>query len=136
AVRIEELINYFPYDYAPAPSAEVPFHPTLKVFPTPWNEGTQILSIGIRGYEPPAATRAPSNLVFLIDTSGSMEDPDKLPLLKRAFAFLLDQLSDRDRVSIVAYAGSAGIVLGPSKASEKAKILSAIDDLSAGGSTA
>jgi len=136
AVRIEELINYFPYDYAPAPSAEVPFQPTLKVFPTPWNEGTQILSIGIRGYEPPAEAQAPSNLVFLIDTSGSMEDPDKLPLLKRAFALLLDQLSDTDSVSIVAYAGSAGIVLEPTKAGDKAKILSALDNLSAGGSTA
>jgi Ca-activated chloride channel family protein len=136
AVRIEELVNYFPYDYAPAPSAEVPFQPTLKVFPTPWNEKTQILSIGIRGYEPPAEAIAPSNLVFLIDTSGSMEDADKLPLFKRAFGLLLDQLSEKDTVSIVAYAGSAGIVLEPTKASEKTKILSALDELSAGGSTA
>jgi Ca-activated chloride channel family protein len=136
AVRIEELINYFPYDYPAAPSAEVPFQPTLKVFPTPWNAKTQILSIGIRGYEPPAEAIAPSNLVFLIDTSGSMDEPDKLPLLKRSFALLLDQLSDKDTVSIVAYAGSAGVVLEPTRAGEKAKILSALDDLSAGGSTA
>lgn len=136
AVRIEELINYFPYDYPAAPSAEVPFQPTLKVFPTPWNDKTQILSIGIRGYEPPAEAIAPSNLVFLIDTSGSMDEPDKLPLLKRSFALLLDQLSEKDTVSIVAYAGSAGVVLEPTAASEKAKILSALDELGAGGSTA
>ncbi|MGV3575403.1 MAG: vWA domain-containing protein [Devosia sp.] len=136
AVRIEELINYFPYDYPAAPSAEVPFQPTLKVFPTPWNDKTQILSIGIRGFEPPAEAIAPSNLVFLIDTSGSMDEADKLPLLKRSFALLLDQLSEKDTVSIVAYAGSAGVVLEPTKASEKAKILSALDELGAGGSTA
>ena len=136
AVRIEELINYFPYNYPAAPSAEQPFQPTVKVFPTPWNASTQIMSIGIRGYEPPAEAIAPSNLVFLIDTSGSMEDPDKLPLLKRAFALLLDQLSDKDTVSIVTYAGSAGVVLDPTPASEKAKILAALDQLGAGGSTA
>jgi len=136
AVRIEELINYFPYDYPAAPSAEVPFQPTSKVFPTPWNDKTQILSIGIRGYEPPADAIAPSNLVFLVDTSGSMDEPNKLPLLKRAFALLLDQLSAKDTVSIVAYAGSAGVVLDPTSASEKAKILSALDQLGAGGSTA
>lgn len=136
AVRIEELINYFPYDYPAAPSAEVPFQPTLKVFPTPWNDKTRILSIGIRGFEPPAEAIAPSNLVFLIDTSGSMDEADKLPLLKRSFALLLDQLSEKDTVSIVAYAGSAGVVLEPTKASEKAKILSALDELGAGGSTA
>ena len=136
AVRIEELINYFPYEYPAAPSAEVPFQPTLKVFPTPWNDKTQILSIGIRGYEPPAEAIAPSNLVFLVDTSGSMDEPDKLPLLKRSFALLLDQLSEKDTVSIVAYAGSAGVVLEPTAASEKAKILSALDELGAGGSTA
>ncbi|HWV19768.1 MAG TPA: VWA domain-containing protein [Devosia sp.] len=136
ALRIEELVNYFPYDYPAAPSAEVPFQPTLKVFPTPWNAKTQILSIGIRGYEPPAEAMAPSNLVFLIDTSGSMDEPDKLPLLKRSFALLLDQLSEKDTVSIVAYAGSAGVVLEPTRANEKAKILAALDELGAGGSTA
>ncbi|SFV27433.1 Ca-activated chloride channel family protein [Devosia crocina] len=136
AVRIEELINYFPYDYPAAPSAAVPFEPTLNIFPTPWNEATQILSIGIAGYVPPAEEIAPSNLVFLIDSSGSMESHDKLPLLKRSFALLLDQLSDDDTISIVAYAGSAGIVLEPTAASERAKILAALDQLSAGGSTA
>ncbi|MCW5721414.1 MAG: VWA domain-containing protein [Devosia sp.] len=136
AIRIEELLNYFPYDYAPAPSAEVPFQPSLKVFPTPWNDKTQLLEIGIKGFEPPAEADTKSNLVFLIDTSGSMDAPDKLPLLKRAFALLLDQLSANDTISMVAYAGSAGIVLEPTTADNKAKILAALDGLAAGGSTA
>ncbi len=136
AVRIEELINYFPYDYPPAESAEVPFQPTLAVYPTPWNPKTQLLQIGIKGYVPEATEDRPSNLVFLIDTSGSMNAPDKLPLLKRAFGLLVEQLSGNDTVSIVAYAGSAGVVLEPTSASEKARILSAIDQLEAGGSTA
>lgn len=136
AVRIEELINYFPYDYPAAPSADMPFKPTVKVFPTPWNDKTEIMAIGIRGYAPPAEAIPPSNLVFLIDTSGSMDEPDKLPLLKRSFALLLDQLSDKDTVSIVTYAGSAGVALEPTSAGDKAKILSALDELGAGGSTA
>ncbi len=136
AVRIEELINYFPYDYPAASSADMPFKPTVKIFPTPWNDKTEIMAIGIRGYTPPAEAIQPSNLVFLIDTSGSMDEPDKLPLLKRSFALLLDQLSDKDTVSIVTYAGSAGVALEPTSASDKAKILSALDELGAGGSTA
>jgi len=136
AVRLEELINYFPYDYAPADSAQVPFKPTMAVFPTPWNPKTQLLHIGIKGYVPPAGGDKPSNLVFLIDTSGSMDEPNKLPLLKRAFGLLVDQLSANDTVSIVTYAGSAGVVLEPTKADDKAKILGALDNLAAGGSTA
>ncbi|HWU16756.1 MAG TPA: VWA domain-containing protein [Devosia sp.] len=136
AVRVEELLNYFPYDYAPAPSAEQPFQPTMAVFPTPWNPKTQLLEIGIKGYVPPAGEDKPSNLVFLIDTSGSMDEPDKLPLLQRAFGLLVDQLSGNDTVSIVAYAGSAGVVLEPTKATDKAKIMAALDQLYAGGSTA
>ena len=136
AVRIEELINYFPYDYPAAESATVPFKPTIGVYPTPWNPKTQLLQIGIKGYVPPAGEDKPSNLVFLIDTSGSMDEPDKLPLLKRAFSLLVDQLSANDSVSIVVYAGSAGVVLEPTVATEKAKILSALDQLAAGGSTA
>lgn len=135
AVRVEEMINYFPYDYPAAKSAEAPFQPMLKVYPTPWNDRTQLLQIGIRGFEPPAADRR-SNLVFLIDTSGSMNAPDKLPLLKRAFALLLDQLSDDDTVSIVTYAGAAGVALEPTPADRKATIMAAIDRLQAGGSTA
>jgi Uncharacterized protein containing a von Willebrand factor type A (vWA) domain len=135
AVRIEELINYFPYDYPPAESADTPFQPDVKVFPTPWNETTQILQIGIKGFEPVLADTR-SNLVFLIDTSGSMDEPDKLPLLKRAFGLLLDQLSGNDTVSIVTYAGSAGIALEPTGADNKAQIMAALDQLYAGGSTA
>lgn len=136
AVRIEELVNYFPYDYPAAASPSEPFRSAVEIFPTPWNPKTQILHIGIKGYEPPVAERKASNLVFLIDTSGSMDEPDKLPLLKRAFALLVDQLSAADTVSIVAYAGSAGVVLEPTHADQKLKILAALDDLEAGGSTA
>ena len=136
AVRIEEMINYFPYDYALPEDASQPFKPTLAIYPTPWNPKTEILHIGIKGFVPPAEARAPSNLVFLIDTSGSMNDPDKLPLLKRALGLLVDQLGANDTVSIVVYAGSAGVILDPTSASEKAKIVSALDSLSAGGSTA
>ena len=136
AVRIEELINYFPYAYPSAVTAEVPFRPTMAVYPTPWNPKTQLLHIGIKGYVPAVTEDKASNLVFLIDTSGSMDEPDKLPLLKRAFALLVDQLSANDTVSIVVYAGSAGVVLEPTKATEQAKILGALDNLWAGGSTA
>ncbi len=136
AVRVEELINYFPYDYAGPTSGDVPFQPSMAVYPTPWNPKTQLLHIGIKGYVPAAGEDKPNNLVFLIDTSGSMDEPDKLPLLKRAFALLVDQLSGNDTVSIVVYAGSAGVVLEPTVATEKAKILAALDQLSAGGSTA
>ena len=135
AVRIEELINYFPYAYPPPASADIPFVPQVQVYPTPWNEATQILRIGIKGFEPVLADTK-SNLVFLIDTSGSMDAPDKLPLLKRAFSLLLDQLSDNDSVSIVTYAGSAGIALPPTSAANKAEIMAALDQLYAGGSTA
>lgn len=135
AVRIEELINYFPYDYPAAESAEVPFKPTVMVYPTPWNDKTQILQIGIKGFESPVA-ETKSNLVFLIDTSGSMDEADKLPLLKRAFGLLLDQLSADDTVSIVTYAGSAGVALKPTAADNKAEIMAALDQLYAGGSTA
>ena len=136
AVRIEELINYFNYDYPAPTDATTPFKPTVSVYPTPWNGKTQIVQIGIKGYVPEATEDKPSNLVFLIDTSGSMDEPDKLPLLKRAFALLVDQLGANDTISIVAYAGSAGVVLEPTKATEKAKIIGALENLSAGGSTA
>jgi Ca-activated chloride channel family protein len=136
AVRIEELVNYFDYDYPAATDAATPFKPTVSVYPTPWNGKTQIVQIGIKGYVPPVTEDKPSNLVFLLDTSGSMDEPDKLPLLKRAFGLLVDQLGENDTVSIVAYAGSAGVVLEPTRGSNKTKILAALDNLSAGGSTA
>ncbi|MCF6302391.1 MAG: VWA domain-containing protein, partial [Devosiaceae bacterium] len=136
AVRIEELINYFTYDYAAPRSVETPFAPQIEIAPSPWNEATQLMRIGIEGYVPPADERQPVNLVFLIDTSGSMNAPDKLPLLKQAFALVVDQLDENDRVSIVTYAGSAGMVLAPTAASNKAAILSALQNLQPGGSTA
>lgn len=136
AVRIEELINYFNYTYPAPTDAATPFKPTVSVYPTPWNGKTQIVQIGIKGYVPPVTEDKASNLVFLIDTSGSMDEPDKLPLLKRAFALLVDQLGANDTISIVAYAGSAGVVLEPTKATDKAKIIGALENLSAGGSTA
>lgn len=136
AVRIEEMINYFPYAYPAPETAEEPFRVSLALFPTPWNKRTELLRIGIKGYAPPAAERKAEHLVFLIDTSGSMDEPNKLPLLRRAFALLVDRLGPKDTVAIVAYAGSAGVVLEPTAASDKAKILAALDGLQAGGSTA
>ena len=136
AVRVEEMVNYFPYGYAAPDDAGTPFAASVALYPTPWNPATCLLHIGIKGYEPPAAADKPSNLVFLIDTSGSMDEPDKLPLLKRAFRLLVEQLSDNDTISIVTYAGSAGVALEPTSASDKARILSALEDLWAGGATA
>lgn len=136
AVRIEELINYFSYDYPAATDKAKPFQPSVMVYPAPWNATHQIVQIGIKGYVPPVTEHKAANLVFLIDTSGSMDEPNKLPLLKRAFALLVNQLGENDTISIVAYAGSAGVVLEPTKATDKGKILAALDNLSAGGSTA
>ncbi len=136
AVRIEEMVNYFPYNY-PAPEAgEAPFKPTVTVMQTPWNSGTQLVHIGIQGELPALEDRAPLNLVFLIDTSGSMNQPNKLPLLIQSFRLMLSQLHPDDEVSIVTYAGSAGQVLEPTQVSDKAKIMAALENLRAGGSTA
>lgn len=136
AVRIEEMVNYFPYAY-PAPEAgEAPFRTAVSVMPTPWNEGTRLVRIGLQGRLPALADRPALNLVLLIDTSGSMEDANKLPLLKQSLRLMLPQLRPEDQVAIVAYAGSAGTVLEPTPASDQAAILSALDRLSAGGATA
>ncbi len=136
AVRVEELINYFPYDYAGPDSAEEPFRATATVMPTPWNAETRLLHIGIKGFDIAPAERPRANLVFLIDTSGSMDAPNKLPLLINSMRLLVDELGPEDRVAIVAYAGGAGTVLQPTAASEKSKILAALESLGAGGSTA
>ncbi len=136
AVRIEEMINYFNYSYEMPSDRSQPFLPLTVVYPTPWNEETKILHVGIKGFDVPHSERPNANLVFLIDTSGSMHSDDKLPLLKRSFRLLVDQLEPEDRVSMVVYAGSAGTVLEPTPGSEKAKILAALDRLEAGGSTA
>lgn len=135
AVRIEEMVNYFPYDYL-APDAGAAFQPTVSITPTPWNADTQLVQIGIQGAVPDASDRPPLNLVFLIDTSGSMNQSDKLPLLKKSFRLMLGQLRPEDQVAIVTYAGSAGQVLAPTPAGERATILAALDNLNAGGSTA
>lgn len=135
AVRAEEFINYFSYQH-PAPlNRDVPFRVTTELAAAPWNAQRQLLMIGIKGYDVPKATLPPSNLVFLLDTSGSMESPDKLPLLKQAFALLVPQLRAQDRVSIVVYAGSAGLVLPPTPGDRHDEILAALDQLQAGGST-
>lgn len=136
AVRVEEMINYFDYSYALPQSKQQPFAPTVKVYDTPWNEGTQLLHIGIKGYDIVPSERPKSNLVFLIDVSGSMQEDNKLPLAKKAMRLLVEQMGEGDTISMVVYAGSAGTVLEPTKGSDKRKILAAIDQLEAGGSTA
>lgn len=136
AVRVEEMINYFPYDYAGPADKAVPFKANVSVFPTPWNADTRLMHIGIKGFSLNGQEKPKSNLVFLIDTSGSMDSPDKLPLLQNAMKMLVETLGPEDTVSIVTYAGSAGTVLEPTKAKDKAKIIGALDRLMAGGSTA
>jgi Ca-activated chloride channel homolog len=136
AVRVEELINYFSYDYPRPEAGDAPFRVTTAVERTPWNNETYLLHVGIKGYEPPAGERPAANLVFLVDVSGSMDQPDKLPLLKAGMKMLTDQLRDDDKVTIVVYAGAAGLVLEPTAGKDKAKIKAALDRLQAGGSTA
>jgi Ca-activated chloride channel family protein len=135
AVRVEELINYFDYQYQPPTSRAQPFRVATELAPAPWNPAALLLRIGIKGFEVRADERPAANLVFLIDVSGSMQSPDKLPLLKNSLRLLADQLSARDRVSMVVYAGSTGVVLEPTPGNQKSKIFAAIDKLEAGGST-
>jgi len=135
AVRIEELINYFRYD-DPTPGGETPFSVTAEVARCPWNAGNKIARIALRSQPVEAKDLPPANLVFLLDVSGSMNSPDKLPLLKKGFAMLTEQLRAEDRVAIVAYAGAAGLVLPSTAGSKKDVILAALDRLQAGGSTA
>ena len=136
AVRVEELINYFPYAYPAPESAEVPFKPTVAVVPSPWNANNQLVHVAIKGYDLKSVERPRANLVFLMDVSGSMEPADRLPLVKNAFRLLVDRLKPDDTVGIVTYASGSGVALEPTKVSDKAKILRAIDGLGAGGSTA
>ncbi len=135
AVRIEEMVNYFPYAY-PTPDGTQAFRPTVTVLQTPWNPDTNLVHIALQGRMPALADRPALNLVFLIDTSGSMEDANKLPLLKQSFRLMLTKLQPKDRVAIVTYAGSAGQVLAPTAAGDHAAILAALENLAAGGSTA
>ncbi len=135
AVRVEELINYFTYDYPSPDSRQPPFRVSTELAPTPWNPKTLLLAVGIKGYELPKTQLPPANLVFLIDVSGSMDSPDKIGLLKPALKLLTRQLRPEDKLAIAVYAGAAGVVLEPTPGSQKAKIEAALDRLSAGGST-
>ncbi len=133
AVRLEEFINYFPYNYA-KPQGDQPFSVNTGVTTAPWNPQHKLVRIGLQGQQ--LATPPPSNLVFLLDVSGSMGEPNKLPLLKQSVCLLVQQLSAQDKVSIVVYAGNSGLVLPPTAGDQKQKIMAAIDQLEAGGSTA
>jgi Ca-activated chloride channel family protein len=135
AVRIEEMINYFKYDY-PEPRGEHPFSVYTELAVCPWNNRHQLLHVGLRGKSINKSSLPASNLVFLIDVSGSMNAPNKLPLLKSAFGLLVNELRPQDRVAIVVYAGAAGLVLPSTPGNRKEAIMKAIDNLEAGGSTA
>ena len=134
ATRTEELINYFRYNY-PQPTGDDPFSVNLEVSRATWNPERDLVRIGLKGRELPAEERGPANLVFLIDVSGSMDESNKLPLLQRSLSALVENLSDEDRVAIVTYAGSSGLVLAPTEGAKKREILEAISNLRAGGST-
>ena len=134
AVRVEELLNYFTYSY-PQPKNTDPFGITTEAVRCPWNAEHVLVRVGLKGREMPRTERPASNLVFLVDVSGSMQEPDKLPLVRESLKMLVRELSDRDRVAIVVYAGSSGLVLPSTGVDRKADILKAIDKLSAGGST-
>jgi Ca-activated chloride channel family protein len=135
AVRIEEMVNYFDYDYS-QPKNDHPFNIITEISTAPWNQKHKLVHIGLQGKIIPTENLPPSNLVFLIDVSGSMDAPNKLPLLKSSFKMLVNELREKDHVSIVVYAGAAGLVLEPTSGAEKKKIMEAFDKLQAGGSTA
>jgi Ca-activated chloride channel homolog len=136
AVRIEELINYFRYDYPLPANRREPFSTNVTVAPSPWAEGRQLVHIGLQGYNIVPRERPPLNLVLLLDVSGSMNAPNKLPLLQQSFSMLVEQLNARDRVAIVVYAGAAGTVLEPTPGNQRDRILAALNSLRPGGSTA
>ncbi|MFZ3180648.1 MAG: VWA domain-containing protein, partial [Methylocystis silviterrae] len=136
SVRVEEFVNYFPYDYPKPESAQTPFKPTITVTPSPWNAGNRLVHVAIQGYALQSAERPSANLVFLIDVSGSMSPQDRLPLVKNALRMLVDELKPEDTVAVVTYASGSGVALEPTKIADKAKILAALDALGAGGSTA
>jgi Ca-activated chloride channel homolog len=135
AVRLEEMVNYFPYAYPLPKDRSQPFSTTVTVLDSPWKAGNKLVHIGIQGYELQGA-QPRANIVFLVDVSGSMRSPDKLPLVKQSMALLLDRLQPQDSVAIVVYAGAAGTVLEPTPVKDKQKILTALNRLQAGGSTA
>ncbi|MEM1323454.1 MAG: von Willebrand factor type A domain-containing protein [Bacteroidota bacterium] len=135
AIRIEEMVNYFDYEY-PQPRNEAPFEVITEVAPCPWKPENRLLHIGLQGRKIATDNLPASNIVFLIDASGSMRSANKMPLLKASFKMLVDQLREQDRVAIVVYAGAAGLVLPSTSGANKQKIKEALDQLSAGGSTA
>jgi len=135
AVRIEEMINYFDYDYA-SPQNDDPMAIFTEIAACPWNERHRLVHIGLKGKEVATDNLPPANLVFLVDVSGSMEEANKLPLVQASMKLLADQLREKDKVSIVVYAGAAGLVLPPTSGQNKTAIKEAIDNLHAGGSTA
>jgi Ca-activated chloride channel family protein len=135
AVRLEEMINYFSYSYPAPQSTTLPFSINTELAPAPWSDGHQLLQIGLKGFEPQLEQRPPANLVFLVDVSGSMQAPDKLGLVKKSLRLLVNQMKAEDRIALAVYAGAAGTVLESTPGNEKAKILTAIDGLQAGGST-
>ena len=136
AVRVEEFLNYFKYDYSKTHDKSVPFATDVAIAPSPWNKDKQIIHIGVNGYEAPSDKRPPLNLVLLLDVSGSMYSEDKLPLAKKAIYTMLPQLTADDRVSVVVYAGASGTLLEPTKGSDTRTIVCALEGLEAGGSTA
>ena len=135
AVRVEEMINYFAYAYPRPESASTPFQPTITVVPTPWNAESRLVHVALKGYALSAAERPRANLVLLIDVSGSMAPADRLPLLQRAFAMLVDELRPEDTIAIVTYASNTATRLSPTRVADKARILEVIDGLQAGGGT-
>ncbi|HYE01275.1 MAG TPA: von Willebrand factor type A domain-containing protein, partial [Alphaproteobacteria bacterium] len=136
AVRVEELVNYFDYAYPAPADRAAPFQTMVGVVPTPWNPRTRLMQIGLRGYDVPRDARPRANLVFLVDTSGSMDEPDRMPLVKQTLGHLIDQLGPQDRVAIVTYAGASAVALPPTAGSERERIRAVVDGLNAYGSTA
>ncbi len=136
AVRLEEMVNYFPYEYPLPESKQAPFKPSITVMDSPFTQGNKLVHIGIKGYQNPPNKAQRTNLVFLLDVSGSMDAPDKLPLVRQSMGVLLDSLKAEDTVAIAVYAGAAGTVLPPTQVKEKTKILAALNNLHAGGATA
>ncbi len=135
AVRLEEMINYFNYDYAAPDDLEQPLAIHTELMASPWNPGNQLLMVGMKGFEQAADLRPAANLVFLVDVSGSMQSPDKLGLVKQSLRLLVKQMNEDDRIALVVYAGAAGMVLDSTSASKQSKILTALESLTAGGST-
>lgn len=135
SVRIEEMINYFSYDYPAPVSQDEAFNIITEISHTPWNSGSYLLHIGIKGYRPEPIQQPARNLVFLLDVSGSMGAPNKLPLLKKSLRLLVNQLTMRDRVAMVVYAGASGLVLPSTPGNQRREIIHALENLNAGGST-